>query len=126
MRAKASTSVIAFTVRVDDGRFEPDLGSRAQVRSSSPQKSLSLSKLRLKNPLLPPSVVTLSRRPRMMKSISSTGSPSRTMINDKFSSSKNPRRWRNITSSELQSHRARRATMVQPNPTNKATKLPTA
>ncbi|KAK2986505.1 hypothetical protein RJ640_021380 [Escallonia rubra] len=78
IRAKASTSVKAFTVRVDGGKLEPALGSRAHVRSSSPQKSPSFKTPRLKNPLLPPSVVTLSRRPRIMKSISFTGSPSRT------------------------------------------------
>ncbi|KAK3029384.1 hypothetical protein RJ639_037907 [Escallonia herrerae] len=77
IRAKASTSVKAFTVRVDGGKLEPALGSRAHVRSSSPQKSPSFKTPRLKNPLLPPSVVTLSRRPRIMKSISFTGSPSR-------------------------------------------------
>ncbi|GER27772.1 pantothenate synthetase [Striga asiatica] len=66
-------------MRVEEGRFEADFGSRAQVKSSSPQKSPSFKRLRLKNPLRPPSVVTLSRRPRMRKIISSTGSPSRTM-----------------------------------------------
>ncbi|URE20143.1 hypothetical protein MUK42_37649, partial [Musa troglodytarum] len=65
-----------FTVLVEVGRLPPDLGSKAQVNSSSPQKSRSFRKLRLKNPLLPPSVVILSSRPRMMKTISSTGSPS--------------------------------------------------
>ncbi|CAA6668066.1 unnamed protein product [Spirodela intermedia] len=79
IRAKASTSVTARTVLVEEGRFDPDLGSSAQVNSSSPQKSRSFRTLWLKNPLRPPSVVILSRRPRMMKSISSTGSPSLTM-----------------------------------------------
>ncbi|KAF7843186.1 hypothetical protein G2W53_000091 [Senna tora] len=70
---------MAFTVRVDDGKLAPDLGSNAHVRSSSPQKSPSLRRPRLKNPLLPPSVVTLSKRPRMMNNISITGSPSLTI-----------------------------------------------
>lgn len=78
-RAKASTSFIVFTVRVENGRLSPDLGSSAQVKSSSPQKSPSFSKPRLKNPLLPPSVVTLSSRPCIIKSILTTGYPSRTM-----------------------------------------------
>nr|GMC73568.1 hypothetical protein CR513_22217 [Ipomoea batatas] len=78
--AKVSTSVKAFTVRVDGGKFAPAFGSSAHVRSSSPQKSLSFRMPRLKKPLLPPSVVTLSMRPRMTKSISSTGSPSRTIV----------------------------------------------
>uniref|UniRef100_A0A3Q7H2P7 Uncharacterized protein n=1 Tax=Solanum lycopersicum TaxID=4081 RepID=A0A3Q7H2P7_SOLLC len=107
-KAKASTSVRAFTVRVEDGRLEPDFGSSAQVRSSSPQKSLSFNKLRLKKPLLPPSVVTLSRRPRMMKSISSTGSPSRTMC--VFSIYKHGFRRSQIASSNLSSIFSNRGT----------------
>ncbi|CAA7398683.1 unnamed protein product [Spirodela intermedia] len=63
-RAKPSTSTRAFTVLVEDGRLPVDLGSRAHVSSSSPQKSPGLR---------------LSNLPRMMKSISVTGSPSRTM-----------------------------------------------
>ncbi|CAA7408668.1 unnamed protein product [Spirodela intermedia] len=81
-RAKASTSVRAFTVLVEEGRLEDELGSRAQVRSSSPQKSPPLRKSALKKPVLPPLVVALSSVPRMMNSISSTGSPSRTMMLD--------------------------------------------
>lgn len=52
-------------------------GIKAQVKSSSPQKSPGLSVIELKNPDRPPSVVELSIWPLMMKSISFTGSPSR-------------------------------------------------
>ena len=62
---------MALTVLVDEGRLEPAFRSGAYVRTSSPQKSPSFSNPRLKNPILPPSVVTLSKRPRIMNSISS-------------------------------------------------------
>ena len=79
MRAKASTSDIVSTVLVEMGRFAEELGSKAHVRSSSPQKSPALSSEELKKPVLPPFVVAVARFPRIMKSISSTGSPSQTM-----------------------------------------------
>ncbi|RDX95284.1 hypothetical protein CR513_22217, partial [Mucuna pruriens] len=79
MRAKASTSDIVSTVLVEMGRFEEEVGSRAHVRSSSPQKSPAFSSDELKKPVLPPFVVAVASFPRMMNSISSTGSPSRTM-----------------------------------------------
>ncbi|RDX82130.1 hypothetical protein CR513_37119, partial [Mucuna pruriens] len=65
-RAKASTSVRVWTVLVEMG-------------SSSPQKSPALRYSELKKPVLPPFVVMVNSLPRIMKSISSTGSPSRTM-----------------------------------------------
>ena len=69
----------AFTVRVEEGRVALDLGIKAQVSSSSPQKSPGLRVMELKNPDLPPLVVELSNCPLMTNSISFTGSPSRTM-----------------------------------------------
>ncbi|CAA6659502.1 unnamed protein product [Spirodela intermedia] len=77
--AKASTSSRALTVRVEEGRFKLGLGIRAQVRSSSPQKSPGRRVMELKKPLRPPLVVELSNRPLITKSISFTGSPSRTI-----------------------------------------------
>ncbi|CAN6460210.1 unnamed protein product [Victoria cruziana] len=65
--AKASTSLSALTVLVEDGS------------SSSPQKSPGFRVVELKKPVLPPLVVELSSCPRIMNSISVTGSPSRTM-----------------------------------------------
>ncbi|CAA7398843.1 unnamed protein product [Spirodela intermedia] len=56
-RAKASTSEMALTVRVDDGRLAVGRGSRAHVRSSSPQKSPGPIRQELKNPVRPPLVV---------------------------------------------------------------------
>nr|GLL21396.1 hypothetical protein CR513_22217 [Ipomoea trifida] len=109
--AKVSTSVKAFTVRVDGGKFAPAFGSSAHVRSSSPQKSLSFRMPRLKKPLLPPSVVTLSMRPRMTKSISSTGSPSRTMY--VFSVNKHGFSRSHMASSSLSSMFANRGTYKQ-------------
>ncbi|BAT95864.1 hypothetical protein VIGAN_08268500 [Vigna angularis var. angularis] len=78
MSAKASTSVMAFTVRVEEGRTTVGRGSKAHGRSSSPQKSPEPSLHELKKPVLPPLVVQESRRPLTMKSISFTRSPSRT------------------------------------------------
>ena len=78
-RAKASTSDILSTVVVEMGRFEEELGSKAHVRSSSPQKSPAWRIEELKKLVLPPYVVRVASFPRIMKSISSTGSPSRTM-----------------------------------------------
>ncbi|WVZ82215.1 hypothetical protein U9M48_029502, partial [Paspalum notatum var. saurae] len=78
-RANASTSKIAFTVRVDDGKLTVGLGTRAHPRSSSPQKSPGLRVIELKKPVRPPSVVELSSLPRMINNISVTGSPSRTI-----------------------------------------------
>ncbi|BAS81301.1 Os02g0789150 [Oryza sativa Japonica Group] len=69
----------AFTVRVDDGKLTVGLGTRAHPSSSSPQKSPDFRVVELKKPVRPPFVVELSSFPRMMKSISVTGSPSRTM-----------------------------------------------
>nr|GMC77788.1 hypothetical protein CR513_22217 [Ipomoea batatas] len=109
--AKVSTSVKAFTVRVDGGKFAPAFGSSAHVRSSSPQKSLSFRMPRLKKPLLPPSVVTLSMRPRMTKSIPSTGSPSRTMY--VFSVNKHGFSRSHMASSSLSSMFANRGTYKQ-------------
>lgn len=79
MRANASTSVLASTVLVEIGRLEEDFGSKAHVRSSSPQKSPALRSAQLKKPVLPPLVVIVAKFPRIIKSISSTGSPSRMM-----------------------------------------------
>ncbi|WVZ76968.1 hypothetical protein U9M48_024876 [Paspalum notatum var. saurae] len=79
LKAKVSTSDNVFTVLVEPGRFEAEVGSRAQVRSSSPQKSPPCRTLELKKPVCPPFVVVLSRVPLIMKSISFTGSPSRMM-----------------------------------------------
>ncbi|TVU33294.1 hypothetical protein EJB05_25104 [Eragrostis curvula] len=76
-RAQVRDSV--FAVLVEQGRVEAELGSSAHVRSSSPQKSPASRTLELKKPVCPPFVVILSRDPLMMKSISFTGSPSRTM-----------------------------------------------
>lgn len=65
---------------MEDGRLRLDEeGIKAHVSNSSPQKSPGLRVMELKNPVLPPSVVELSTCPLMMKSISLTGSPSRTM-----------------------------------------------
>lgn len=77
LKAKASTSDIVFTVLVELGRLDVDVGSRAQVRSSSPQKSPAFRTSELKKPVLPPFVVMLIKFPLMTKSISFTGSPSR-------------------------------------------------
>lgn len=66
-------------MRVEEGKLRLEEGIRAHVRSSSPQKSPGLSVMELKNPERPPFVVELSSWPRIMKSISFTGSPSRTM-----------------------------------------------
>ncbi|KAG9152510.1 hypothetical protein Leryth_016436, partial [Lithospermum erythrorhizon] len=77
LRANASTSEVAFTERVDDGRITLGRGSRAHVSNSSPQKSLGPMLIELKKPVRPPFVVYESRFPRMMNSISFTGSPSR-------------------------------------------------
>ncbi|KAF3782622.1 hypothetical protein EJ110_NYTH33802 [Nymphaea thermarum] len=77
--AKASTSLSALTVLVEDGRLPVDLGSKAHESSSSPQKSPGFKAVELKKPVLPPLVVELSSCPRIMNSISVTGSPSRTM-----------------------------------------------
>ncbi|KAL8167844.1 hypothetical protein V2J09_009343 [Rumex salicifolius] len=73
----ASTSTRALTVLVEEGRA--DLGSNAQASNSSPQKSPGPNMIELKNPVRPPFVVELSSFPLMMKSISVTGSSSRTM-----------------------------------------------
>ena len=78
-RANASTSVRDLTVRVEDGRLRLEVGIRAHVSNSSPQKSPGLRVIELKNPDLPPLVVELSSRPLMTNSISFTGSPSRIM-----------------------------------------------
>uniref|UniRef100_A0A3Q7F9S9 Uncharacterized protein n=1 Tax=Solanum lycopersicum TaxID=4081 RepID=A0A3Q7F9S9_SOLLC len=75
--ANASTSVSVLTVRVEAGNCV-ELGSKAQVSNSSPQKSLGPRVIELKNPDLPPFVVELSSCPLMIKSISLTGSSSRT------------------------------------------------
>ncbi|KAK2970898.1 hypothetical protein RJ640_005255 [Escallonia rubra] len=77
--ANASTSVSDLTVRVDNGRFKFEVGIKAHVSNSSPQKSPGLSVMELKNPDLPPLVVELSSWPLITNSISFTGSPSRTM-----------------------------------------------
>ena len=74
---KASTSFTALTVWVDMGRWFCGLGSRAQVSSSSPQKSPTPRTPKFKKPVRPPFVVTLSSWPRITKNISLTGSPSR-------------------------------------------------
>ncbi|URE02518.1 hypothetical protein MUK42_27964, partial [Musa troglodytarum] len=68
-----------LTVLVEEGKFTVDFGRRAQASSSSPQKSPGLNVIELKKPVRPPLVVELSNLPRIMKSISVTGSPSRTM-----------------------------------------------
>ena len=67
-----------LTVRVEVGRFRFDVGIKAQVNNSSPQKSPGLRVMELKKPDRPPFVVELSSWPLMMNSISFTGSPSRT------------------------------------------------
>ncbi|CAN6449625.1 unnamed protein product [Victoria cruziana] len=77
--AKASTSLSALTVLVEEGRLIVDLGSKAHASSSSPQKSPGLKVMQLKKPVRPPLVVELSSLPRITKSISLTGSPSRTI-----------------------------------------------
>lgn len=56
-RAKASTSVMAFTERVDEGSTTFGRGSRAQVSNSSPQKSPAPMLHELKKPVQPPLVV---------------------------------------------------------------------
>jgi hypothetical protein len=61
MRAKASTSVIVSTVLVEIGKFEEVVGSKAHVRSSSPQKSPALSSEELKKPVLLPFVVAVAK-----------------------------------------------------------------
>jgi hypothetical protein len=78
-RAKASTSVWLRTVLVESGKWTFVLGSRAHVSSSSPAKSPGRRMMELKKLLRPPFVVELSSFPRIMKSISFTGSPSREM-----------------------------------------------
>nr|GMD11913.1 hypothetical protein CR513_22217 [Ipomoea batatas] len=110
--ANASTSDKAWTVRVEGGRLEPAFGSSAHVSSSSPQKSLSVRMPRLKKPLLPPSVVILSILPRMTKSISWTGSPSRTTY--VFSVYKLGFSRSHIASSSLSSMFAKRGTCKHP------------
>ncbi|RRT49308.1 hypothetical protein B296_00039650 [Ensete ventricosum] len=62
----------ALTVRVDEGKFTLGLGIRAQVNSSSPQKSPGPRVIELKKPFLLPLVVELSSWPRIIKSISLT------------------------------------------------------
>ncbi|MCI74727.1 hypothetical protein A2U01_0097978, partial [Trifolium medium] len=57
MSANASTSDIVSTVLVEVGRFEEEFGSKAQVKSSSPQKSPGIRNNELKKPVLPPFVV---------------------------------------------------------------------
>ncbi|BAS79871.1 Os02g0627750 [Oryza sativa Japonica Group] len=76
--ANASTSDTARTVRVDSGSDAAGRGSSAHGRSSSPQNSPAPMRHELKNPDLPPCVVYESRYPRMMNSMESTGSSSRT------------------------------------------------
>jgi len=57
MRAKASTSEMALTVRVEEGRMKLGPGPRAHVSSSSPQKSPGPMRQELKKPVRPPLVV---------------------------------------------------------------------
>ena len=77
--ANASTLVIVFMVRVEDGRFRLEVGIKVQVNNSFPQKSPGLRVMELKKLDWPPLAVELSSWPLMMKSISFTGSPSRTI-----------------------------------------------
>ena len=58
--AKASTSSMARTVRVEEGRLNAGAGMRAHVTSSSPQKSPGRRVMELKKPERPPLVVELS------------------------------------------------------------------
>jgi hypothetical protein len=64
---------------VEEGKLRVDFGSNAQASSSSPQKSPGLKVIELKKPVRPPFVVELSSFPLIIKSISVTGSLSRTM-----------------------------------------------
>ncbi|KAK3033575.1 hypothetical protein RJ639_032423 [Escallonia herrerae] len=77
--AKASTSESARTLLVEEGRFRVEFGIKAHVSNSSPQKSPGPRVMELKNPDLPPLVVELSSCPLIINSISSVGSPSRTI-----------------------------------------------